>query len=1162
MNHLFQPSGLSNALVARLFQHLKEVRDVELAHLLLQVQQHLLSAREAHLLTGRVNIEVGNAIVHVFEQVCEDWQSIPEMARPWCKAMMAYFISCDDQEKDFSSLIGFDDDVEVVNACLKFAGRKDLCIELDAISTTPTGDISSMGQQQKKEHIHVSSSKLAVITPGQKVMCRDAEWLVTRVDITEHKQSSKTGEAVFEHAVHCVGIDDLVRGQEAVFLTQLDEITPVDPTKTRLIKDDSKGYKLSKLFLGAQLRQMPATGVEPDLKGLGVFKAMKFQEEVVARALRQLRPRLLLADAVGLGKTIQVGMILTELMRRGRGKRILVLAKKSMLTQFQAELWNRFNIPLVRLDSTGIAKLRLRIPANKNPFEVYHRVIVSIDTLKNVGRYEHFLKQTRWDVVVIDEAHNVAGASIPERNLSYRLARQLSRRADSVLLTTATPHNGKRETFGRLISLLDPSVIPDPQFKEYSADDIKNFYVMRFKEDVREDAGDLLTERRVIPLDQTTVPATLKEEEVYGILAELRREAKELTTADAAQAKVKSWSRHAMVQYVLYKLFLSSPEACQETVDKRLVELQQPDAADLEEEKQYLQKLRSALGQLSIAGSSRYQLLKRQLSTLGWTGKPDSPRVLVFTESPRTQKVLAAALAKDFGFAYSDTFQRQPEQALATLCGSTPDIHLMKTVEAFATGSSPIRMLLATDVASEGINLHHECHHIIHYDLPWSIITLVQRNGRIDRLGQRKTPELRYLMVHTSQGILQGDATIFERLVAKVEEINRLRRSGESVLQLYDPQVEEEYIASNGLLAGNASVFDFTPSGGSVAGTMEEMLRAGNQAGHDEYLNFLLGGDEQKGEQPVLTASTLTTKDETRIRLFSDRDFFVHGYELLTGKEPEEHGPLLKVTADKDLRRRLGAPGNGNDIISGATAIPTEAWPENGEFWLTDNPERVNQAIIAARSTSGYWAKELLCSETHPIMQWVTQRLVMQVRRGEAPYIISHKFEPGELCFCCVGQVSSVAGTPLIIDAHGISIKEGGKITHHGLREILQQANFEQLTNTGAEPDLAAAQLLIHTAVNESIGRMKILLTRREEELRPLLLKEERRLRAWSERRRELLQRQIVEVGEQSTRGKRFCRMLSEMDEYLKDRSQNWRDTHLTASRQPSTQLLLVIGGK
>ena len=257
------------------------------------------------------------------------------------------------------------------------------------------------------------------LSPGMRVLCRDAEWLVTRVDPSDF--------ANIHYAVHCLGVDDLVRGHESVFLTQLDEITPVDPRKTQLIPDTSSGFRLSKLFLEAQLRQMPATSIEPDLNGLGAFKPMKYQIDAVSLALKQLRPRLLLADSVGFGKTIQVGMILTELMRRGRANRILVLAKKSMLTQFQSELWNRFALPLVRLDSAGIAKLRLRIPANKNPFEVYHRVIISIDTLKNVGSYQHFLEKTRWDVVVIDEAHNVAGASVPERHLAYRLARVLSR---------------------------------------------------------------------------------------------------------------------------------------------------------------------------------------------------------------------------------------------------------------------------------------------------------------------------------------------------------------------------------------------------------------------------------------------------------------------------------------------------------------------------------------------------------------------------------------------------------------------------------------------------------------------------------------------------------------------------------------------------------------
>jgi len=508
---LFFPSGLAGNVFSMLDNCQRKAENIPLELLLSEAREHLEQAHQAHARNGVTNVQVAEAIYNVFEVIVADWDNIPYQAQAWCKGMISYFSLKDDDEDDFNSLIGFDDDAEVVNSCLLLAGRKDLLINPGEVKDLPEPESKSASRRPIKPKY--SSAKVP-LAAGMRVLCRDAEWLVTGVE-TIDPASLETGKETNSQAIHCTGVDDLVRGHEAIFLTQLDEIIPVDPRNTKLIKDNSNGYKLSKLFLGAQLRQMPASGIKPELDGLGVFKPMQFQLETVSRALKQLRPRLMLADAVGLGKTIQVGMILTELMRRGRANRILVLAKKSMLTQFQAELWNRFAIPLVRLDSAGIAKLRLKIPANKNPFEVYQRVIISIDTLKNVARYEHFLKGTHWDMVVIDEAHNVAGASVPERNLSYRLARQLSRRADSVLLTTATPHNGKKETFGRLISLLDPSVIPDPSFKNYSKDDIKSFFLMRFKEDVREDAGDLLTDREVIPIAKTTVDASPEEEDVY-----------------------------------------------------------------------------------------------------------------------------------------------------------------------------------------------------------------------------------------------------------------------------------------------------------------------------------------------------------------------------------------------------------------------------------------------------------------------------------------------------------------------------------------------------------------------------------------------------------------------------------------------------------------------
>jgi hypothetical protein len=145
-----------------------------------------------------------------------------------------------------------------------------------------------------------------IFTPGMRVTCRDAEWLVTRVEAA----GSYRHQIVF-----CTGVDDLTRGHEAAFLTQLDRIEEIDPRQTRLVRDESNGYARARLFLEVQLRQMPLTDPAPNFDAMGAFTPMGFQKEAVHRALQQIRPRLLLADQVGLGKTIEVGMILSELIR-------------------------------------------------------------------------------------------------------------------------------------------------------------------------------------------------------------------------------------------------------------------------------------------------------------------------------------------------------------------------------------------------------------------------------------------------------------------------------------------------------------------------------------------------------------------------------------------------------------------------------------------------------------------------------------------------------------------------------------------------------------------------------------------------------------------------------------------------------------------------------
>ena len=204
-------------------------------------------------------------------------------------------------------------------------------------------------------------------------------------------------------------------------------------------------------------------------------------------------------------------MILSELIRRGRGDRILVVTPRHILEQFQHELWTRFAIPLVRLDSDGIQRVRRKIPGNRNPFTYYQRVIISIDTLKNAGRYRHHLEGIHWDAVVIDECHNLVNKGTLNNQLaacSHRAPRRCCSRAQ--LHTTVTP-----TSFAELIRLLDPTAIVDP--KNFKPAEIEHLYVRRHKEqdEVAPEVGSEWADRlepRALAVRPSAVEAQLFEE--------------------------------------------------------------------------------------------------------------------------------------------------------------------------------------------------------------------------------------------------------------------------------------------------------------------------------------------------------------------------------------------------------------------------------------------------------------------------------------------------------------------------------------------------------------------------------------------------------------------------------------------------------------------------
>lgn len=292
----------------------------------------------------------------------------------------------------------------------------------------------------------VSSSAFEV-SPGAMIMARGEVWRVKEVDRSQG-----------ETCLTCIGVDGIAKDREARFLLGLESVERLSPTEIELVPDPSAGYEDTKLFLEGAFRATPPAGLTPLTLGQAAIDDLKFQHVPVRRALAQPRVRLLIGDDVGLGKTLEAGLLASELILRRRAHRILVVSTRAMLAQFQKEFWTRFSIPLARLDGSAIKRMRNQIPSHYNVFDQFERAIVSIDTLKKDIGIRTSLEKSRWDLIIIDEAHNSArrakgGGS---ESLRARLAQLLSDRADSLLLLTATPHDGSQASFASLIEMLDP----------------------------------------------------------------------------------------------------------------------------------------------------------------------------------------------------------------------------------------------------------------------------------------------------------------------------------------------------------------------------------------------------------------------------------------------------------------------------------------------------------------------------------------------------------------------------------------------------------------------------------------------------------------------------------------------------------------------------------
>lgn len=483
------------------------------------------------------------------------------------------------------------------------------------------------------------------------------------------------------------------------------------------------------------------------------------------RALSRHRIRYLLADEVGLGKTIEAGLILRELKLRGMVRRVLVVAPKGLIHQWQMEMRLHFGEKFQFIEPAEIAAFRSFVSsksgeeagaktAEENLWRWHDQVICSLDSVKplesrrgwsqeqlasyNRERFEDLVSAS-WDLVIIDEAHRLGGSS--EQVARYKLGTALAEASPYLLLLSATPHQGKTDHFLRLMQLIDRESFPDEG--SVHRDRVRPFVIRTEKRAAIDAEGQPLFKPRLTRLQavawQTRHTA---QQHLYEAVTDYVRHG--YNQAMAAK------QRHVgFLMILMQRLVTSSTAAIRTTLEKRLAVLETPqtqpslfdttepdewadldgqaqiDAALLaqgsEREKSEVAMLLELARETEAAGTdAKAEALLELIYKLQQEEADPALKVLVFTEFVPTQTMLA-------GYLDSRGF------SVALLNGSMDLEARTRAQQAFARD---IRVLISTDAGGEGLNLQF-CHVIVNFDMPWNPMRLEQRIGRVDRIGQR-----------------------------------------------------------------------------------------------------------------------------------------------------------------------------------------------------------------------------------------------------------------------------------------------------------------------------------------------------------------------------------------------------------------------------------------
>lgn len=541
----------------------------------------------------------------------------------------------------------------------------------------------------------------------------------------------------------------------------------------------------------------------------------EYQLDPVVRALSMPRVNLLIADDVGLGKTIEAGLVVQEMILRHRVRSVLIVCPSSLQVQWKEEMRDKFGLEFRIIDSEAISQLRRKRGIHVNPWTHFPRLITSVDFLKRERQLRSFRETLpsgdqpafprAYDLMIVDEAHNVAPSGrgkYATDSMRTMAIRSLAPHFEHKLFLSATPHNGYRESFAALLELLDNqrfarAVTPDRA-------QLEAVMIRRMKSELklRWDGSRRFAERVVRHLE---VPYTAEERHAHLALKQYSELRLSSATSDGQRMAAE------FVLKLLKKRLFSSPAAFGITLEKHIetvgankaaysaikdIDEYSDDYADDEEYEletfEVVSSVSKTLSPLSVEEQGLLTLLRdyankasrrpdcKAQALIDWLNATlrandswNGERVIIFTEYRATQKWLFDLLARE-GLA--------SDGRLEMIYGGMPNEQREAIKAAFQAHpkEAPVRILLATDAASEGVNLQNHCSRLIHFEIPWNPNRMEQRNGRVDRHGQKADEVGIYHFVgrgfdsvspSEKVGELEADLEFLMRAALKVETI-------------------------------------------------------------------------------------------------------------------------------------------------------------------------------------------------------------------------------------------------------------------------------------------------------------------------------------------------------------------------------------------------------